>query len=121
MRGTVDLAAAEGGTVVPIPTRFYYGQGGRYEGISKCGISTTEVPRFGPSRRRCQNFEGTEGAAQEILAEPPEVPPAACTAGGTRASHATLWEPEGGMQRGGSDETAVERLDLSRDVAANRL
>jgi hypothetical protein len=84
MRGTVDLAAAEGGMVVPIPTRFYYGQGGRYKGILECGILTTEEPQFGPSRRRCQNFEGTEGAAQEISAELPEVPPAACTAGGTR-------------------------------------
>ena len=42
--GTVDLAAAEGGKVVPLPARLCYGQGGGHEGILECGLSSAKVP-----------------------------------------------------------------------------
>ena len=106
--------------MVPLPTGLYYGQGGGHEGILECGFSAAEVPRFGSSCCRCQNFEGTEGEDQEISAEPPDLPPSTCTTGGTGWGHATIWEAERGVQRDGSEETAVERLDLGGDVAANR-
>ncbi len=60
-----------------------------------------------------------EGEAQKLSAEPPEVPPPTCTTGGTGWGQASFWEAEGGVQREGSNETAVERLDLKRDVVAN--
>ncbi len=104
----MDLEAAEGGEVVSLPARLYYGQGGGHEGISECGLSAAEVPRFGPSCCRCQYFEGKEGEDQEISAEPPDFPPPTCTTGGTGWGHATIWEAEGGVRRDGSEEAAVE-------------
>jgi len=89
-RGHGGLGGSGGGKMVPLPARLYYGQGGGHEGILECGLSTAEVSRFGPSRRRCQNFEGKEGEPQKISAEPPEVPPPTCTTGGTGWGHATL-------------------------------
>ena len=118
--GKMDLAAAEGGTVVPLPARLYHGQGGGHKGILECGLLTAEVPQFRSSHRCCQYSEGTEGEAQKILAETPEVPPPTCTTGETGWGHAPFWEGEGGVQRERSNETAVEQLDLKRDVAANR-
>ena len=38
------LAAAEGGMVVPLPSRLYHGQGGGHKGISECGLSAAWVP-----------------------------------------------------------------------------
>ena len=105
--------------MVSLPARLYYGQGNGHEGISECGFLAAEVPRFGPSRCRRQYFEGKEGEAQEILAEPPEVPAPTCTTRGTGWGHVTIWEAEGGVRRDGSKAAAVERMDLRRDVATN--
>ena len=113
------MAAAEGGKVVSLPARLYYGQGDGHEGIVECGLSAAEVPQFRPLSCRRQYFEAKEGEAQEISVEPPEVPPPTCTAGGTGWGYATIWEAEGRVQRDGPKEAAVEQLDLGRDVAAN--
>jgi hypothetical protein len=80
-----------------------------------------QQPRFHDSDQRAvvaNFFEGKEGEAQKISAEPPEVPPPTCTTGGTGWGHTTLWEAEGGVQRDGSEDAAMERLDFGRDFAA---
>ena len=105
--------------MVPLPTGLNFGSGGGYEGISECGLPAAEGSRFGSSCCRCQYFEGTEGETQKISTWSPEVPPPTPTIGGTGWGHATIREAEGGVRRDGSEEAAVERLDLGGDVAAN--
>jgi hypothetical protein len=106
--------------MVPLPTELNFGSGGGYEDISECGLPAAEGSRFGSSCCRRQYFEGTEGETQKISTWSPEVPPPTPTIGGTGWGHATIREAEGGVRRDGSEEAAVERLDLGGDVAANR-
>jgi hypothetical protein len=106
--------------MVPLPTGLHPGSGSGYEGISECELPAAEGPRFGSSCCRRQYFEGTEGETQKISTWPPEVPPPPPTIGGTGWGHTTIRETEGGVRRDGSEEAAVERLDLGGNVAANR-
>jgi hypothetical protein len=56
--GTLDIAAAEGGTVVSIPARLHHGW--REGHNSDRGTSLTEDPQFGSLRSYCYDFEGTK-------------------------------------------------------------
>ncbi len=70
----MDLAAAEGGKVVPIPAGLLSGEGDGYYPVLECGIPAAEDPLFGSSCHHYVYFEGTEGPAEKISTPAPDVP-----------------------------------------------